>query len=70
MKGVEKGRNKIVLVVALSLLWVFIGTHCGCWWSCPWEADLKQTADARSAGRSEHTRSKEPGEPHEGLHSS
>lgn len=70
MKGVEKGRNEIVLVVALRLLCVFIGTLCGCCWSSPWEADLKQAVDAGSAGRSEHTRSTELGEPHQGLHSS
>lgn len=70
MKGVEKGRKEIVLVVALCLLCVFIGTHCGGWWSSHWEADLKQTADAGSAGGSEHTRRTEPGELHQGLHSS
>lgn len=57
-------------MVALCLLCVFIGTHCGGWWSSHWEADLKQTADAGSAGGSEHTRRTEPGELHQGLHSS
>lgn len=46
MKGVAKGRQEIVLVVALCLLCVFTGTLCGCWWSSPWEADWKQSVDA------------------------